>query len=915
MPSSDSAIPLDSFVSFGDLLKYLRRRARLTQRELAIAVKYSEAQISRLEQNQRPPDMAAVTALFISALYLEDEPLVVNRLLELAAQARGEDLAPGGVVTFSSSIRKEIKELMRTEEEEVQDNLPQPLTSFIGREREIAGIKDFLDPNQGKARLVTLLGSGGCGKTRLALQTARGLTESYRNGVWLIELAPIANLAHVPQTFITALGMPEPRDGSFINTIKKFLRAKQTLLIVDNCEHVLSETANTVYEILLACLHVQIIATSREILDIPGEVHFSVPSLLESESISLFTDRAQTALPSFELTRENASRVAQICSRLDGIPLAIELAASRLSAMSVDQIASLLDDRFNLLTTGSRFTLPRQQTLRAAIDWSYDLLSDEDKKIFRGLSVFAGGFDLDASSSVIADSASVLDAITRFVDKSLVVVDLLPNGETRYRLLETVREYCRKKLHEAGEESTIREKHLRHFLAFAEEGDLNLRGKDQLEWIRRLERDHGNCRGALAYTLENESPELAETGLRLALSLNFFWFTRGYRQERRDWIERLKSLPHQPHQTPYYARALGLLANWNGNQDEAHQILEESLSLSQALGNKSALAAAHFDAAMLYWGEDDPSIGRAHFEKSITYYRELGEQWRLGRMLVELGEFAQVRQDDRITARKSFEECLQISRKLEDTRGIAFALIRLGDLLIEQNELVEAKQCFSEGLVLAGELNDQESMAWGINDLGVIAMCEGKLDEAESMCSESLAMSLEWGEPWLNVIRRYWLARVVVYMGDDERAVALFEENVKASQESDFDWGRGASLQGLANAALRRGDLEEAEQLHIEAAKILHTGHYGYSLAYSLDAFAALSFALGQSERALSLLSAADAYRESIHTELLPPERKEREQLLTAIKASLTQEKITSIITQGRGMSHDEAVEFALVNT
>src|SRR6188474_2501643 len=242
MPYSEPAIPLESFQTFGDLLKYLRRRARLTQRELCIAVGYSEAQISRLEQNQRPPDLAALTALFIPALYLEDEPVIVTRLMDLAVQARGEKLPQSGVVTFSRSVRQEVRESVRTVEEVALNNLPLQLTSFIGREREITEIKNLLDLNHGKARLVTLTGSGGCGKTRLALEVARQLTEAYRDGVWLIELAPISNPAHMPQTFITSLGLPEPRDDSPAQALTKFLRPKHTLLIIDNCEHVVSET-------------------------------------------------------------------------------------------------------------------------------------------------------------------------------------------------------------------------------------------------------------------------------------------------------------------------------------------------------------------------------------------------------------------------------------------------------------------------------------------------------------------------------------------------------------------------------------------------------------------------------------------------------------------------------------------------
>ena len=911
MPSSESAIPLDSFVTFGDLLKYLRRRARMTQRELCIAVGYSEAQISRLEQNQRPPDLAALTALFIPALYLEDEPLVVSRLMELAAYARGEELPQNAVLTFSSSVRREIKESMRTEES-VQNNLPLQLTSFIGREHEIDEIKNLLDSNQGNARLVTLAGSGGCGKTRLALQTAQQLTDAYRNGAWLIELAPISNPAHVAQTFITSLGMPEPRDGSFINTIKKFLRAKHTLLVVDNCEHVISETANLIHEILAACPHVRILATSREILNIAGEVRFRVPSLLDSESLGLFADRAKTVLPSFELTEDNASRVAQICSRLDSIPLAIELAASRLNTLSLDQIASLLDDRFRLLTTGSRTDLPRQQTLRAAIDWSYDLLDDEDKKIFRSLCVFAGGFELKAAKEVIVESNSALDVITRFVDKSLVVVDRLSNGEIRYRLLETVREYCREKLQAAGEESMIRERHFRCYLAFAEESENGLRGKDQVEWMKRLEREHENLRAAMESALGDQSPVSAQSGLRLAISLLYFWFLRGYHDESRDWLKRFIQLPHQPRRTPEYAHALSRSGHWATDAKEAYRLFDESISLSYALENETAIAAAHFSRASYGWLEDDPSAGRLHFDKSIESYRKVGDHWNVARKLAEFGEFAQVRLNDRIAAWNAFEESLQLARELEDARGVAFALIRLGDLAIEQNKLEEANQFCSEGLIVAGELNDQESMAWGINDLGVIAICEGKLDEAEHLCAESLALSQEWGGGWHTIIRRYWLARVVVYQGDDARAIGLIEENIAESQQHNFDWGRAASLQGLGDAALRRRDLEPARSYHTEAITILHTGNYLYSLAYSLDSFASLALARNQLARALTLLFAADGLRESIHTALLPPETKEREQLITAIKEKINPDLITSLTAQGRAMTLNKAVEYAL---
>jgi transcriptional regulator with XRE-family HTH domain len=275
MANSSSPIPIDSFSTFGDLLKYLRRRARLTQREVAIAVGYSESQISRLEQNQRPPDLAALTALFVPALYVEAEPEIVARLLELAAEARGEHLPHQGAITFSRSVREEVLEDVQSLEEDVRNNLPLQLTSFVGREREIAEIKRLL----GKAKLVTLTGSGGCGKTRLALETAKQLVESYRDGIWLIELASLSDPNLVLQTVASTLGIPESHDALPTVALTKYLRTKQLLLILDNCEQIVAVTAHIADEILRICPQVQILVTSREILNLIGEVQFRVPPL------------------------------------------------------------------------------------------------------------------------------------------------------------------------------------------------------------------------------------------------------------------------------------------------------------------------------------------------------------------------------------------------------------------------------------------------------------------------------------------------------------------------------------------------------------------------------------------------------------------------------------------------------------
>jgi predicted ATPase/transcriptional regulator with XRE-family HTH domain len=919
MKSSDPTISLESFRTFGDLLKYLRRRARLTQRELSIAVKYSEAQISRLEQNQRLPDPSVLAALFIPALYIEDEPETIARLLELAAHARGESLPKRGTIIVSRSTRQETRETVETVYP--ADNLPLSLNSFIGRAAERREIMERLSSHG--TRLVTVTGVGGCGKTRLALETARDLVPAYRDGVWLVELASITDPLFVVQAVSAALGAPEPRDGKPIASLIKYLRNKHVLLFLDNCEQVILGAARLAVDILQASPHVHILATSREALNIQGESVLSLQPLSlpegnvldDSDSVRLFLDRARAILPGFMLSEAEASQVAQICRRLDGIPLAIELAVSRLRALSVGQIAARLDDRFRLLTTGSRTALPRQQTLRAAIDWSYDLLSEEDKKHFRGLSVFSGGFSVVAANAVICETPGLslaLDPIARLVEKSLVYVDRLSIEENHYRLLETIREYCRERLQESGEESAIGAKHFHFFFAFAKEADQGLRGRDQIQWLKRLEQEHDNLRAAMEFALAEGSPAFAQKGLHLAITLGYFWFLRGYHEESDNWLEKFRQLPHQPRLTPEYAHLLRLSAHGESDSKNTYQLFDESLSLCQTLEDDSAIAETHLSRALYGWREDNPSTARRHFDQAIALLRRLNARWHLARALAELGEFAQVRLDDRITARSSFEESLQISRELEDVRGIAFALVHLGDLAIEQNKLNETRDYSSEGLILASQLNDMESLAWGLDDLSIVAMCEARFDEAERLGTESLLLSQEWGSRWHTVLRRHWLARVFVYRGDDETAIALFEENRKASQEANFDGGYADSLHQLGCATLRRGHVEKAKSYLTESIQILHRAHFGYGLTYSLDAFAALALAEGQPERAQILLSAADAYREFIQTDLLPPERADREKLLAAVRAVLPPEKISSLTEQGRGMDHDEAVQFAL---
>ena len=606
------------------------------------------------------------------------------------------------------------------------NNLPVPRTSFIGREKEISEVKNLLEKN----RLLTLTGVGGSGKTRLALETARELLEDHPAGVWMVGLAPIANPGLVPQAAAQALAVREQPHRSLEETLTTALREKDLLLLLDNCEHVVDAAAKLAEALLDGCPRLKILATSRELLGIEDEVSWTVPpmslpgpndeplveDLQESESVRLFTDRASQRLTSFSLIPENAGSVAEICRKLDGIPLAIELAAARVGTLSVDQISRRLGDALWLLTNGRRTAERRQQTLRRTLDWSHELLEEQERQTLRRLSVFAGGFTLEAAEKITSlddiPEEWVLDLISSLVDKSLVVF-----RDGRHRLLEPVRQYARQKLQESGEREQVRRRHALWCLELSEEAGPELTGPDQTWWTNRLETEHDNLRAALGWALDGGDPEL---GLRLSGLLSLFWHTHGHSSEGRRWLELgIEEAGHKD--TRLKAKALngaGWIAIFQRDYEASESFLKEGAELYKEFGDTEGIGAclskilfgaflANREVEEYQWCIDeveaieseltnchtlaniarsraftklrrgDLAGARSAYNNARRLYDEVGDSLQTARVLFNLAFEALLRGDHAEIKRKS-SESLRISRRHDDKLAIVYTLWIVG---------------------------------------------------------------------------------------------------------------------------------------------------------------------------------------------------------------------------------------------
>jgi predicted ATPase/transcriptional regulator with XRE-family HTH domain len=736
----DEPVDNGAALSFGARLRSLRQAAGLTQEELALRAGLSPNAVGALERGQRKRPYPHTVRALADALELPQEERTT--LIASVPRSRDTSSSSGGKIQAGRFPTSELPSKYRPPEESPgndQHNLPSTRTSFIGRDAEILEVKRLL----AMTRLLTLTGAGGCGKTRLALEVARNLVGAYPDGVWLVELAPLSEGALVPQAVAAALGVREQPGRPLTDTVADALHTKEMLLVLDNCEHLIDACAQFVDRLLNSCSHLRVLATSREPLGVDGEANWVVLSLslpdpedpltvdeLERyESARLFRERACYRYPAFDLTPQNTKAVAYICRRLDGIPLAIELAAAWVGTLSVGQIASRLRDPLKLLTGGARIATPRQQTLRGALNWSYDLLNERERKLFARLSVFSGGWALEEAEAVGVgggiEENDVLDLLGRLVDKSLALAVTIGDGSARYRMLEPVRQYGRERLEESGETETVLGRHAALFLALAEAAEPELRGTRQVSWLERLEKEQDNLRAAIAWLLETGRSEQAA---RLGWALWFFWWIRGRFTEGRRWIEGVLSRgPAMP--ASARAKALfvaGTMASGQADFRSAELWLEESLSLFRQLGDKRGAAHALGSAGLVALDKKQHERGTVYFQEGADLFLAVGDKWGTGIMLCFLA-VAWFKQGDPSHAKRLAERGLALSQEVGDRQGTSVTLYVLARLAQAERNHEHARRLFEGGLKLSAEVGDETNVAYCLEGLAAIAASEDRL--------------------------------------------------------------------------------------------------------------------------------------------------------------------------------------------
>lgn len=663
------------------------------------------------------------------------------------------------------------------------NNLPPPLTSFIGREREMEEAKKLL----ASAKLLTFIGPGGTGKTRLSLQVAEGCLAEFKDGVWLVELAPISDPANIVATIAAVFELREAQSVSLLTILLDYLRAKHLLLILDNCEHLVEASAQIADQILHACPQLKILASSREALGINGETVFRVPSLKEAESTRLFVERATKADSRFKLTEHNATHITQICTRLDGIPLAIELAAARVKLFTPEQIAQRLDDRFKLLTGGSRTALPRQQTLRALIDWSYQSLHEAEQRALRRLAVFSGGWTIEGAESVLGESEA-LDSLASLVNKSLVNVEE-QESESRYRFLETIRQYAMEKLLESGEAVEARDRQLDHILRVAETSGQRMFGEENLEWLDQMEAEHDNLRAALEWSATNH----IEKAVRLALGAGGFWTSRDYNSEAREWcrtiLERSESLTDADSDRAKLYALWGWTAITTGNHKEGRNVARAGLELARKADDKISITRllVILGLSTMFIGEFD--ITFKALDEAELIAREMGYKGELAMVMTAQSQGRFYSNRDLASIPKKLEEAMQLANEAGFQWVAAMSVYGVGRMAGNLGDIETARARMNESVKLSKKMGNFRMVYSSRSELAHILREQGLFDEAYEIYKEVIPGWKDLGHRAAIAHELECIAYILlIHREEPERAAMLFgaAEQLRAIIDTDM---------------------------------------------------------------------------------------------------------------------------------
>ena len=835
-------------ISFGEWIRQRRHILDLTQQELADQIGCARITLRRIEAGTLKPskELAQILLEKLDAPLANDEAwLRFSRGLAEFPEASANHL-----------VRKPLT------------NLPTSLTSFIGRDKEQGEIINLLQ----KKPLVTLAGAGGIGKTRLAIQVGQRLLNDYPNGVWFVPLDSLSDPALVPQTVASAFDIQEgSSEQPLLERLTYSLRQKTALLIFDNCEHLLDACAQLTKTLLTNCPNLKILATSREVLNLEGEATYYLPPLstpddnlalekwAEYESIRLFTERASLTRSSFRLTKENDQIIADICRKVDGIPLAIELAAAYIDTLQAKEILKQLNESFSLLASDSRIVLPRHQTMEASLDWSWGLLTPSEQTFMRQLSIFAGGWTLEAAQAVCQGDA--LNLTRALVKKSLIVVDREPERERRYRFHEMVRHYAWEKLILAGDEENVRTRHLKYFLQFSAEAESELRGPTQAEWYARRNEERDNIRAALEWADQTN----VEAGLYLSSRLHRPWEENDF-QEGHYWLPKFLEKP-ESHAYPS-VRAKALKAHvWILNQleqfDRARSSAQECLELYRALEDRQGEVDALVSVS---WQESNPAEKLALIQQalglaqSLEYIRGQADALKVLGWLDQANDFAHWRQ------------AIALTRQLGDWLGLANRLSTMGWFLILNGDIEAAQKCLDEASVLFQQLNRKSSGTELLGSYGQIALIQGNFEKARTYFQESATIGMEFGNRMAYLWDRVHLGYVALGAGNLHEARDILEETVR-------DFQKDGSLMGVV---------------------------------FTLEGMAGLFVAIQKPAIAARLIGWANATREKTGDPRPRLEQADVDQIIAVCPDKMGEVAFSDAYEEGQKMTLDEAVAYAL---